>query len=43
MAKEAGFDVSKEDWLKHQANQTLELSDKELERVAGGGELYCRN
>ena len=37
LAKEAGFDVSKEDWLKHQANQTLELGDKELERVAGGG------
>jgi predicted ribosomally synthesized peptide with nif11-like leader len=36
MAKEAGFDVSKADWLKHQANQTLELSDEDLEGVAGG-------
>jgi predicted ribosomally synthesized peptide with nif11-like leader len=36
MAQEAGFDVSKADWLKHQAKQTLELSDGELERVAGG-------
>jgi predicted ribosomally synthesized peptide with nif11-like leader len=36
MAKEAGFDVSKADWLKYQAKQTLELSDEELERVAGG-------
>ena len=36
IAKEAGFDVSKADWLKHQAKQTLELSDGELERVAGG-------
>ena len=36
MAKEAGFDVSKADWLRHQAKQTLELSDEELERVAGG-------
>jgi len=36
MAKEAGFDVSKADWLKYQANQTLELSDEELEGVAGG-------
>ena len=36
MAKEAGFDVSKADWLKYQANQTLELSDEELEDVAGG-------
>ena len=23
IAKEAGFDVSKADWLRHQANQTL--------------------
>ena len=37
MAQDAGFDVSKADWLKHQAKQTLELSDEELEGVAGGG------
>ena len=37
LAKEAGFDVSKADWLKYQAKQTLELSDEELENVAGGG------
>ena len=36
LAKEAGFDVSKADWLKYQANQTLELSDEELESVSGG-------
>jgi len=36
IAKEAGFDISKAAWLKYQANQTLELSDEELERVAGG-------
>jgi len=36
LAKEAGFDVSKADCLRHQANQTLELTDKELEGVAGG-------
>jgi len=36
LAKEAGFDVSKADWLKYQAKQTLELSDEELDRVAGG-------
>ena len=36
LAKEAGFDVSKADWLKYQAQQTLELSDEELEGVAGG-------
>jgi len=36
MAKEAGFDVSKADWLKHQANLTLGLTDDELEGVSGG-------
>ena len=36
IAKEAGFDVSKADWLKFQAQQTLELSDVELEGVTGG-------
>jgi len=35
IAKEAGFGVSKEDWLNYQAKQTLELSDEELEGVAG--------
>ena len=36
LAKEAGFDVTKADWLKYQAKQTLEMSDGELEGVAGG-------
>jgi predicted ribosomally synthesized peptide with nif11-like leader len=36
LVKEAGFDVSKADWLKYQAKQTVELSDEELEGVAGG-------
>ena len=36
LAKEAGFDVSKADYLRNQAKQTLELSDEELERAAGG-------
>ena len=36
LAKEAGFDVTKADWLKYHARQTLELSDEELEGVAGG-------
>ena len=36
IAKENGFDVSKEDWLKQQAKQTIELSDEDLEKVAGG-------
>ena len=35
-AKEAGFDVNKADFLRHQAKQTVEMSDKELESVAGG-------
>jgi predicted ribosomally synthesized peptide with nif11-like leader len=42
MAKEAGFDVSKADWLRYQANQTLELSDEELEGVAGGKGRGCQ-
>jgi len=36
LVKEAGFDVSKVEWLKAQATKTLELSDEELESVAGG-------
>ncbi len=36
MAQEAGFDVSKADWLKYQTQQTQELSDVQLEGVAGG-------
>jgi predicted ribosomally synthesized peptide with nif11-like leader len=36
IAKEAGFEISKADWLKYQAKQTLELSDEELDSVAGG-------
>ena len=36
LVKEAGFDISEDDWLKYQAKQTLELSDEELEGVAGG-------
>jgi predicted ribosomally synthesized peptide with nif11-like leader len=37
IAKDAGFDISKADWLRYQANQTLELSDEELDGVAGAG------
>ena len=36
IAKEAGFDISKADWIRYQAKQTIELSDEELEEVAGG-------
>ena len=36
MAKEAGFDVSKEDWDRHQSQETIELSDEELKGVVGG-------
>ena len=40
VAQDAGFDVSKADWLKYhdQNKPTLELSDEELEAVAGGKE-----
>ena len=40
MAQEAGFDVSKADWLKHQAKQTLKLSDDELEKMSGGIDTF---
>ena len=43
IAKEAGFDVTKADWLRHQAKQTLELSDEQLEDVAGGNCWYTKN
>ena len=36
LAREAGFDVSKAEWIRYQASQTSELSDAELESVAGG-------
>jgi predicted ribosomally synthesized peptide with nif11-like leader len=36
LAKEAGFAISKAEVLKAQAQQTTELSDEELEEVAGG-------
>jgi predicted ribosomally synthesized peptide with nif11-like leader len=36
IANEAGFDVSKADWLKLQASETLELGDEELEYLSGG-------
>ena len=42
IAKEVGFDISKAAWLRYQANQTLELTDEELEGVAGG-KYKCGN
>ena len=39
LAKDAGFDVSKEDWVKYQAAQPFELGEEDLEGVAGGGNL----
>jgi predicted ribosomally synthesized peptide with nif11-like leader len=36
IAQEAGFDVSKEDCLRFQATQLVDLSDEELENVTGG-------
>ena len=38
IAKEAGFDISKAGWHSYQANQTLELSEEDLEVVSGGSE-----
>lgn len=36
LARAAGFDVSKEDWFRHQARKNLELKDEQLSGVAGG-------
>jgi predicted ribosomally synthesized peptide with nif11-like leader len=36
LAKEAGFEVSKANWLRYQEGHALELNDAELSRVAGG-------
>ena len=36
LTKKAGFDVSKAELIRSHATQTLELSDEELESVAGG-------
>ena len=35
-AKEAGLELSKDDWLRYQENQAFDLNDDELERVSGG-------
>ena len=43
IAKDAGFDISKADYLRNQAKQTLELSDEELERAAGGQQWRASN
>ena len=39
LIKEAGYEISKDDWLNYQANQSLELSDDSLEDVQGGGDF----
>jgi len=36
LVQQAGFDVSKADWLKYLDAQSEELTDKEIEAVAGG-------
>ena len=44
IAKDAGFDISKADLLRHGkalGGQALELSDEELEGVAGGYSAFC--
>ena len=35
IAREAGFDISKVDWLRHQANQITGLSYEDLKQVSG--------
>lgn len=36
IVNEAGFNLTKADWLRYQAQKIIELDDDELERVAGG-------
>lgn len=36
LIKEAGFDVSKDDWLSHEANLSSVLDDDSLDDVQGG-------
>ena len=49
IAKDAGFDVNKEEMMKFNKQQTQELSDEELETAAGGNDLcsicweFCTN
>jgi predicted ribosomally synthesized peptide with nif11-like leader len=38
IAMAAGFDVCKADWFSYQESQTHDLSDPELEGVAGGAD-----
>ena len=35
-ANDAGYSITITDWLRNQAEKTLELSDEELEKAAGG-------
>ncbi|MCP9815002.1 Nif11-like leader peptide family RiPP precursor [Synechococcus lacustris] len=37
IAKEAGFEISKAEFMRYKAKLALELSDEDLENVAGGG------
>jgi predicted ribosomally synthesized peptide with nif11-like leader len=36
LAKEAGFEINRADWSKHEAIEILELSEQDLEAVVGG-------
>lgn len=43
IVKNAGFHVTKQDWLNHQANNLCDLNDQELEGIAGGkGTEQCQ-
>lgn len=36
IVRDAGFDVSQVEWLQYHAKQSLELTDEDLDTVAGG-------
>ena len=43
IAKEAGLNWSREDWLRHKVEQTQMIADRDLEAIVGGSEArwYC--
>lgn len=36
IAQSAGFEISKAEWLKYESRESSELSDNQLEAIAGG-------
>lgn len=43
IALEAGFQITKEDLMRHQQSQVMDLSDEGLEQIAGGQNAGGKN